>query len=165
MCLKSMKSLAARFAWTSGRSRWSRRRACRHRRSDASTTSGRAPPSCSARPCPPGAGRRPASAGRVGRRSRQPAPGPRENHRRQPLRPHAGSVLRRGLHRRGNWSSEPLRAEARELAEHRGERTQDPAVSAQPSARRHPPDQSMGRRRQRAAARHGLGELTMPAAN
>ena len=38
----------------------------RYRGSNASTTStnGRAPPSCSARPCPPGAGRRPASAGR-----------------------------------------------------------------------------------------------------
>ena len=36
----------------------------RYRGPNASTTNGRAPPSCSARPCPPGAGRRPASAGR-----------------------------------------------------------------------------------------------------
>ena len=83
-----------------------------YRGSDASTTSGRAPPSCSARPCPPGAGRRPASAGR--RRTgpkRSPACGryadcehPRV---RQPQHPHAGSVLRSVLRGRGSWSSEP----------------------------------------------------------
>ena len=53
-----------------------------------------------------------------------------------------------------------LHAEARELAEHRGERTQlhDPAVPAPPSARRprDPPGGSVVRRRQRAAARRGL---------
>ena len=58
-----------------------------------------------------------------------------------------------------------LHAEAWELAEHRGERTQDPAVPAPPSARRHPPGGSVVRRRQRAAARRGLGKLTMPVAN
>ena len=62
-----------------------------------------------------------------------------------------------------------LHAEAWELAEHRGERTQDPAVPAPPSARRHrdPPSRNLGvvRRRQRAAARRGLGKLTTHVAN
>ena len=53
-----------------------------------------------------------------------------------PAHLHAGSVLRSVLRGRGIWSSEPLRAEARELAEHRGEPTQNPAMPAPPSARR-----------------------------
>ena len=69
----------------------------------------------------------------------------------------------------GQANRVPLHAEARELAEHRGERTQDPAASAPPSARRprDPPSGNLSvvRRRQRAAARSGLGKLTMPAAN
>ena len=85
----------------------------RYRGSNASTTStnGRAPPSCSARPCPPGAGRRPASAGRrwIGP-GKSPARGryadcerPRV---RQPQHLHAGSALRSVLRGRGSWSSE-----------------------------------------------------------
>ena len=67
-----------------------------YRGSDASTTSGRAPPSCSARPCPPGAGRRPARAGRrrTGRRGRQPAGRPLRGLR-APLRATTSTPARR----------------------------------------------------------------------
>ena len=77
-CLKSnLTTRSVRWsAWTSSRcSKETRVR--RYRGSDASTTStsGRAPPSCSARPCPPGAGDGPQAQdeGGLGRRGRQPA--------------------------------------------------------------------------------------------
>ena len=149
---------------------------CCYREPDVSTTSmnGRAPPSCSARPCPPGAGRRPASAGRRWT-------GPRKSPACWKAATRTASTLvcdnlntctpgafyeafRAGA---GVGQASLLHAEAWELAEHRGERTQDPAVPAPPSARRprSPPGRSVVRRRQRAAARRGLGKLTMPVAN